>query len=129
MPIVLFLRFCRRQYLLYDTASHFWQFYVVRALRKVLETKSISKASDVYSYGIVVWEVLSRKIPWADQRLPRDIYLRVVIRGDRPAIPADAPADIAEMLLGCWAQAPEERPTFHALLGGGNTDRLPSNSS
>lgn len=82
----------------------------------MLETKGTSNASDVYSFGVVVWEVLSRKIPWADQALPRDIYLRVVIRGDRPAIPADAPADIAEMVRGCWAQAPEERPTFHALI-------------
>ncbi|CAM9813472.1 unnamed protein product [Scytosiphon promiscuus] len=90
---------------------------------EVLETKAISNASDVYSYGIVVWEVLSRKIPWADQALPRDIYLRVVIRGDRPAMPADTPADIAEMITGCWAQAHEDRPTFHELMDGGTTDR------
>lgn len=83
---------------------------------KVLETKGTSNASDVYSFGIVVWEVLSRQVPWADQARPRDIYLRVVIREERPTIPTDAPADIAEMLLGCWAQAPEARPTFEALL-------------
>ncbi|CAM9391533.1 unnamed protein product, partial [Sphacelaria rigidula] len=85
---------------------------------KVLETKGTSNESDVYSYGMVVWEVLSRKTPWADQALPRDIYVRVVIRGDRPAIPEDAPADIAEFLPGCWAQAPEDRPTFQALVDG-----------
>ncbi|CAM9446055.1 unnamed protein product, partial [Hapterophycus canaliculatus] len=86
---------------------------------EVLETKATSNASDVYSFGVVVWEILSRQIPWAEQALPRDIYLRVVIRGDRPVIPADAPADIAEMVIGCWAQAPEERPAFAELLDGG----------
>lgn len=65
---------------------------------------------------MVVWEILSRQIPWAEQALPRDIYLRVVMRGERPAIPADTPADIAQMLHGCWAQEPEERPTFQALI-------------
>ncbi|CBJ30083.1 putative CTR1-like protein kinase/ leucine rich repeat-containing protein [Ectocarpus siliculosus] len=85
---------------------------------EVLEKQTTSKASDVYSFGIVVWEVLSRQLPWADQAQPRDIYLRVVIHGDRPALPADAPVDIADMLLGCWAQEPTERPTFQALSGG-----------
>ena len=88
------------------------------AREQVLEKQTTSKASDVFSFGIVVWEVLSRELPWADQAQPRDIYLRVVIHGDRPAIPADAPVDIAEILLGCWAQEPTERPTFQALADG-----------
>jgi len=90
--------------------------YLSSAHEQVLEKQKISKASDVYSFGMVVWEVLSRQTPWADQAQPRDIYLRVVIHGDRPVIPADAPADIAEMLHGCWAQEPKRRPSFQALL-------------
>lgn len=89
------------------------------AREKVLDKKETSNASDVYSFGVVVWEVLSRQLPWADQSLPRDIYVRVVVHGDRPAIPAETPADIVEILLGCWAQKPEERPTFNALKDGG----------
>ena len=92
--------------------------HVPSAREQVLEKQKTSKASDVYSFGMVAWEVLSRQTPWADQATPRDIYLRVVIHGDRPAIPADAPADIAEMLLGCWAQEPKQRPSFQALLDG-----------
>ncbi|CBJ25851.1 protein kinase [Ectocarpus siliculosus] len=51
---------------------------------EVLKTKAVSNASDVYSFGVVVWEILTRQIPWAEQALPTDIYLRVVIRGERP---------------------------------------------
>lgn len=83
---------------------------------KVLEKKATSNASDVYSFGVLVWEILSRQVPWAGQALPRDIYVRVVVHGDRPTIPADTPADMVAMLRDCWAQAPEERPTFQALM-------------
>ncbi|CAM9727443.1 unnamed protein product, partial [Hapterophycus canaliculatus] len=83
---------------------------------KVLEKNAASNASDVYSFGVVVWEILSRDIPWADQALPRDIYLRVVVHGDRPAIPANAPTDISDMLRACWAQAAEDRPTFREIM-------------
>ena len=35
-------------------------------LQKVLENKPTSKQCDVYSYGIVVWELLTHKIPFED---------------------------------------------------------------
>ncbi|CBJ30846.1 similar to CG1848-PA, isoform A/ leucine rich repeat protein [Ectocarpus siliculosus] len=87
---------------------------------EVLEAKETSKASDVYSFGMVAWEVLTRQTPWADQTRPRDIFLRVVMREERPAIPADAPVDIAEMVRSCWAQEPLDRPTFPVLYNEGN---------
>ncbi|CAM9883869.1 unnamed protein product [Ectocarpus fasciculatus] len=87
---------------------------------EVLVSNKTSKASDVYSFGMVAWEVLTRHIPWADEARPRDIYLRVVMREERPAIPADAPVDIAEMIRRCWAQEPEDRLTFPMLCNGGN---------
>lgn len=83
---------------------------------KVLEAKAVSSASDVYSLGMVAWEVLSREVPWANETLPRDIYIRVVFKGDRPPIPVDTPTDIAEMIKGCWAGAPEDRLTSREIL-------------
>ncbi|CBJ27854.1 conserved unknown protein [Ectocarpus siliculosus] len=89
---------------------------------EVLETKETSKAGDVYSFGMVAWEVLTRQTPW-DQARPRDIYLGVVMREERPAIPAGAPVDIAEMVRKCWAQEPKDRPTFPVLCNRGNAHR------
>lgn len=73
-------------------------------------------ASDVYSFGMVAWEVVSRQVPWADEALPQDIYIRVVFRGDRPVVPADAPADIVDIIQACWAGAPEQRPPASNVL-------------
>ncbi|CAM9849968.1 unnamed protein product [Ectocarpus sp. 6 AP-2014] len=89
---------------------------------EVLETKETSKAGDVYSFGMVAWEVLTRQTPW-DQARPRDIYLGVVMREERPAIPAGALVDIAEMVRRCWAQEPKDRPTFRVLCNRGNVHR------
>lgn len=82
----------------------------------MLETKGISFASDAYSFGIVAWEVLTRKNPWADQPRARDIFLRVVMKGERPVIPADAPRDIAGVVRACWSDAPRERPAMSEVM-------------
>ena len=47
-------------------------------VQKVLENKPISKQCDVYSYGIVVWELLTHKIPFEDATLPQ-ICKRVAV--------------------------------------------------
>ena len=73
-------------------------------------------ASDVYSFGIVVWEVLSREIPWATVTHPRDIYIRVVLNDLRPVIPDDAPTEIADVARACWVGEPGDRPTFMAIM-------------
>ena len=82
----------------------------------MLDVKESSYASDVYSFGIVAWEVLSTQVPWADEASPLDIFRRVVFKGERPTIPADAPSDIADIVRACWAGAPEERPSASAVM-------------
>lgn len=85
---------------------------------QVLSATASTYASDVYSFGIVAWEVLSRELPWATVRHPRDIYIRVVLNELRPDIPADAPKDMADMMRACWAGEPTARPTFSTIMDG-----------
>ena len=88
---------------------------VLFACPQVLESEGSSYESDVYSFGIVVWEVISRELPWAKKTRPRDI-LTAVWRGDRPSFPIDAPADIVDIAKACWCAEPKERTTFSAIL-------------
>eukprot|EP00904_Undaria_pinnatifida_P011633 jgi/Undpi1/75/HiC_scaffold_1.g00075.m1 len=81
------------------------------AAPEVLDTKDTSYASDVYSFGVVVWEILSGKIPWADESR-RNIYTRVVVKNERPQIPAESPADLANIARACWHGMADKRPTF-----------------
>ncbi|CAN0457164.1 unnamed protein product, partial [Laminaria digitata] len=82
----------------------------------VLYAKESSYASDVYSFGIVAWEVISMDAPWVDEALPLDVYRRVVSKEDRPVIPAEAPADIADIVRACWAGPPVDRLTFSEII-------------
>ncbi|CAM9578480.1 unnamed protein product [Laminaria digitata] len=96
--------------------GHSTQMSFAWAAPEVLESKGTSFASDVYSFGIVMWEVLSRKLPWADEACPRDIYARVVFKGDRPEIPGGSPAEMARVMSACWAGVENVRPTFSDIM-------------
>lgn len=86
-------------------------------LFEVLSADGNTYASgDVYSFGIVIWEVLSRELPWADVTHPREVYIRVVLNELRPDIPAEAPSDLADIVRACWAGDPEARPTFGDVI-------------
>lgn len=85
-------------------------------LVKVLDSQGTSYASDVYSFGMVVWEVFSRKIPWEDEACHRDIFVRVVFKEDRPKIPSVSPADMARVMNASWSREPHDRPAFRDIM-------------
>ncbi|CAN0145467.1 unnamed protein product, partial [Laminaria digitata] len=81
---------------------------------EVLDANESTYASDVYSFGIVVWEALSRELPWATLIRPKDIFIRVV-EELRPVIPDChdcAPDKSADLAMACWAGKRGDRPTI-----------------
>lgn len=82
---------------------------------QVLESGGSSYQSDVYSFGIVIWEVMSRELPWAEKTRPRDI-LTAVLRDIRPFFNGNVPADIVDIAKACWCPEPKERTTFGKVL-------------
>jgi serine/threonine protein kinase len=72
-------------------------------------------ASDMYSYGMVLWELLTRKVPFAEQ--PDDtIVLAAVKGGEREEIPEGCGPVWQEVIKGCWEQDPGKRPTATEVL-------------
>ncbi|CAN0186405.1 unnamed protein product [Ectocarpus sp. 6 AP-2014] len=98
-------------------SSQTTQMSIAWSAPEVLESEGSSYESDVYSFGIVVWEVVSRELPWAKKTRPRDI-LTAVLRGVRPSFHVDAPADVVDIAKACWCGEPNERTTFRAILQG-----------
>jgi len=66
---------------------------------------------DVYSYGMIMWELLTREMPWSDPKLVFRIAEKV-IGGERPIIPDDCPTKWKELMTACWDGDAGKRPTF-----------------
>ena len=67
--------------------------------------------SDVYSYGIVMYEVVSRKVPWAGNDGAQ--IIAAVMAGRRPSpTPPNTPRTLIELMEECWAHDTAMRPTF-----------------
>ncbi|XP_048649912.1 proto-oncogene tyrosine-protein kinase ROS isoform X1 [Marmota marmota marmota] len=70
--------------------------------------------SDVWSFGILIWEILTL----GHQPYPAHSNLDVlnyVQTGGRLEPPRNCPDDLWNLMTQCWAQEPEERPTFQKI--------------
>lgn len=68
-------------------------------------------ASDVYSFGILAWEVLCGRRPF--EGVPSDGLMQTIAAGGRPdltRLPADVPAGLSEVLCDCWRPAYADHP-------------------
>ena len=85
---------------------------------EALERKRFSAASDVWAFGVLVWELFSGcAFPYADE-VDDDADLRAHLRaGHRLPRPDTCPVDVHEtILLRCWAAVPADRPSFAELV-------------
>ena len=70
---------------------------------------------DVYSFAIILWELITRQEPYGGQKGVQIAYAAAE-QGLRPEIPDYAPADYAELMQRCWAPNPDDRPEFNSIL-------------
>ena len=68
-----------------------------------------TEQSDIYAYGMTVWEISSRKIPFQNAKNPAMIPAWV-IQGERETIPEDAPTSVKRVITWCWKGPIGERP-------------------
>ena len=89
--------------------------------------KERNEKGDLYSFGIIAWELLTGTKPWATEAYtPQDI-VQLVCEGERLEIPSRCPVELAEILQECWSDGtrysnvsnvidPQKRPEFSALI-------------
>lgn len=81
---------------------------------EVLRLDPSTDKSDIYSLGIVYWELASSKIPYDD--IQDDVIITSVRYGCRLKIPDSTPSNFYIAIEKCWTHEPKDRPTCPDLL-------------
>ena len=69
-------------------------------------------STDIYALGWVLWELLSHKVPFEDEKHATDaVVIQWIKDGERESVPNNTPIKYSELLTQCWHQRNEARPT------------------
>eukprot|EP01117_Protostelium_nocturnum_P017939 TRINITY_DN7390_c0_g1_i1.p1 TRINITY_DN7390_c0_g1~~TRINITY_DN7390_c0_g1_i1.p1 ORF type:complete len:775 (-),score=140.96 TRINITY_DN7390_c0_g1_i1:1197-3521(-) len=82
---------------------------------EVLESREYSHSSDVWSFGVVLYEIFNQgKVPY--QNLSNDKVQSKVMEGLRLEFPSDCPKEIRTIAESCWRE-PVDRPNIRSISG------------
>jgi hypothetical protein len=78
-----------------------------------LQRLAYSKASDVFAFAVLLFEIFAREEPW--KGIPPINVITKVVAGERMAVPAAATPVLGALIEQCWAQDPAQRPHMRAV--------------
>lgn len=103
---------------------------------EVAKADMYNQKADVYSFGIILWELNSYEKPF-DGMHREEFYDKVVHGGYRPELSRKFPEDLSTLIQSCWSSEPDERPNFSEIVEtlkamlakekGHKVDRKPKN--
>ncbi|KAG9287607.1 hypothetical protein G9A89_019668 [Geosiphon pyriformis] len=82
---------------------------------EVLGGDQYSKASDIYSFGSIMYEIATGRLPFGDVPHETDL-VKKICEGLRPEIPDEVPPIFANLIRTCWGVPTEIRPTARDLI-------------
>ena len=77
---------------------------------ELFKQKSHTRASDIYSFGMILWELVSRKRPFEDAP-SLAVAMYWIAEGQQEKIPAECPLKLSQFIKFCWNKEPAARPT------------------
>ncbi|XP_052692036.1 mitogen-activated protein kinase kinase kinase 20-like, partial [Crassostrea angulata] len=82
---------------------------------EVIQSQPVSDACDTWSYGVVLWELLTHEVPYRGIE-GFQVAWNVVMKGERLTIPSTCPPCFAELMQRCWHTNPKLRPNFKDII-------------
>ncbi|RIA92167.1 kinase-like domain-containing protein [Glomus cerebriforme] len=81
---------------------------------EIFKGAKFSRASDIYSMGMIMWECTTGRKPFSNIEHNLDL-INNIINGKRPEITKDTPECFANLIKGCWNSDPGKRPTIKEI--------------
>lgn len=83
---------------------------------EVFEGSLYSEKCDVFSWGVILWEVISRKKPFDDIGGPAFRIMWAVHKGIRPPLIRNIPKPLEKLMTRCWSKEPRQRPSMQEVV-------------
>ncbi|KAI9121184.1 hypothetical protein K1719_008217 [Acacia pycnantha] len=82
---------------------------------EMIKRKCYGRKVDVYSFGLILWEMVTGTIPYEDMT-PIQAAYAVVNKNSRPVIPSSCPFEMRALIEQCWSSHPDKRPEFWQIV-------------
>jgi len=83
---------------------------------EVLLGKTFNEKADVYSFGLVLWQMITRRELFPEYTELEPFIEAICYRHVRPPLPADTLPAVRDLVQACWANRPEQRPDFSQIV-------------
>eukprot|EP01112_Ceratiomyxa_fruticulosa_P004432 TRINITY_DN1498_c0_g2_i3.p1 TRINITY_DN1498_c0_g2~~TRINITY_DN1498_c0_g2_i3.p1 ORF type:complete len:244 (-),score=44.86 TRINITY_DN1498_c0_g2_i3:661-1392(-) len=86
---------------------------------EVFKEEKMSKASDFYSFGVIMWQVVTERKPFSEFMNNKMELIAMLEKGVQPSFnffPDDTPTLFYQLTSKCWSRKPEERPPFDHII-------------
>ncbi|KAL3631716.1 Serine/threonine-protein kinase edr1 [Castilleja foliolosa] len=81
---------------------------------EVLRNEPSNEKCDVYSFGVILWELATLKLPWSGMN-PMQVVGAIGFQNRRLDIPKEVDPLVARIIWECWQRDPNLRPSFAQL--------------
>eukprot|EP00741_Cyanophora_paradoxa_P015083 tig00020848_g14554.t1 len=83
---------------------------------EVFKGKAYDEKTDVYAFGICMWEMVSSDLPFIEWCTSYDTLKNAVIEGFRPQMPDNVDSGLSSLIQSCWAPDPRNRPSMSDVV-------------